>query len=295
MLKFLVAVALFVFSGISWAIAPYIQAEKVNPASVGVVAEEVAAKLKASGFQVLGHYFPQQLPDYGVVVVADDDILKIIRELGGANIVGAGIRVGVKSDGTVSYMNPDYWYRAYFRGQFEKAEDSVRTVQERLARALGAGPGFGGDVPADELPSYHYMLGMERFDSRKNELVEQVSFDQALKTIRENLAKGVARTSKVYEVVMPNEKLAVFGVAMNDETLGDASWIAKLAAQKSIAALPYEIYVVDNKAYALFGRYRIALSFPDLGMGRFLRIFSTPDEIRQTLGAVAGAEPDNQP
>jgi hypothetical protein len=295
MLKFLAAVALLVSSCTSWAITPYIQAEKLKPAATALVAEEVEEKLKAAGFQILGHYFPEQLPDYGVVVVDDEDMLNLIRELGGANIVGAGIRVGVKSDGTVSYMNPEYWYRAYFRGQYDKADNSVRTVQERLARTLGAGLGFGGDVPADELPSYHYMLGMERFDSNKNELVEHVSFDQAVKTIRNSLAKNIARTSKVYEVVMPNEKLAVFGVAMNDETLGDASWIAKLSAQQSIAALPYELYVVNNKAYALFGRYRIALSFPDLGMGHFMRIFSTPDEIRQTLGAVAGAKANNQP
>lgn len=289
MLKFLAVAVLFVSSSASWAIAPYIQAEKVKPATAVQVAEEVEGKLKAAGFQVLGHYFPKQLPDYGVVVVSDEAILKDIRALGEANIVGAGIRVGVKSDGTVSYMNPNYWYRAFFRGQFAKAEQSVRAVQEKLARALGAGPGFGGDETAADLPRYRYILGMERFDSDKNQLAEHVSFDQAVKTIRDNLANGVARTSKVYEVVMPNEKMAVFGVAMNDETLGDGSWIAKIGGQQSIAALPYELYVVNNTANALYGRYRIALSFPNLNMAHFMRIVSTPDEIRNTLAEVAGA------
>ncbi len=291
MLKFLAVAVLFVSSSASWAIAPYIQAEKLKPAATAQVTEEVEGKLKAVGFQVLGRYFPKQLPDYGVVVVSDEGIQNDIRTLGGANIVGAGIRVGVKSDGTVSYMNPDYWYRAFFRGQFAKAENSVRSVQEKLARALGAGLGFGGDETAADLPRYRYILGMERFDSDKNELAEHVSFDQAVKTIRDNLDKGVAHTSKVYEVVMPNEKMAVFGVAMNDETLGDASWIAKIGGQQSIAALPYELYVVNNTVNALFGRYRIALSFPDLNMAHFMRIVSSPDEIRQTLGEVAGAKP----
>lgn len=281
---------LLVSSSVSWAITPYIQAEKLKPAETAKVAEEVEGKLKAAGFQVLGHYFPKQLPDYGVVVVADEGILNDIRALGGANIVGAGIRVGVKSDGTVGYMNPDYWYRAFFRGQFNKAEKSVRAVQEKLARTLGAGLGFGGDETAAELPRYRYILGMERFDSDKNQLAEHVSFDQAVKTIRDNLDKGVANTSKVYEVVMPNEKMAVFGVAMNDETLGDGRWIAKIDGQQSIAALPYELYVVNNTANALFGRYRIALSYPDLNMAHFMRIVSTPDEIREALGAVAGAK-----
>ncbi len=289
MLKFLALAALLVSSSASWAIAPYIQAEKLKPAATAQVAEEVEGKLKVAGFHVLGHYFPKQMPDYGVVVVSDEGVLNDIRALGGANIVGAGIRVGVKSDGTVSYMNPDYWYRAFFRGQFAKAENSVRAVQEKLARTLGAGPGFGGDETAADLPRYRYILGMERFDSDKNQLVEHVSFDQVVKTVRENLEKGMARTSKVYEVVMPNEKLAVFGVAMNDDTLGDASWVAKIGGQQSIAALPYEIFVVNNTANALYGRYRIALSFPDLNMAHFMRIVSTPDEIKNTLAEVAGA------
>lgn len=290
MLKFLAMAALLVSSSVSWAITPYIHAEKLKPAETAKVAEEVEGKLKAAGFQVLGHYFPRQLPDYAVVVVSDEGIQNDIRALGGANIVGAGIRVGVKSDGSVSYMNPDYWYRAFFRGQFNKAEKSVRAVQEKLARTLGAGLGFGGDETAVDLPRYRYILGMERFDSDKNQLAEHVSFDQAVKTIRDNLDKGVANTSKVYEVVMPNEKLAVFGVAMNDETLGDGRWVAKIDGQQSIASLPYELYVVNNTANALFGRYRIALSYPDLNMAHFMRIVSTPDEIREALGAVAGAK-----
>lgn len=290
MLKFLAAAVLFAHASLSWAVAPYLEGEKLEPAAIAQVAEEVAGKLEATGFRVLGLYFPEQLPEYGVVVVSDDGILNDIRALGGASIVGAGIRVGVKSDGSVSYMNPDYWYRAYFGGQFGKAEQSVRAVQKKLADAIGAGPGFGGDVAAAELPAYRYAVGMERFDSRKNKLAEQVSFDEAVRIIRENLGNGVGNTSRIYEVVLPEEKIAVFGVAMNDATLGDASWIARLGGQQSIASLPYELYVVGNTAYALFGRYRIALSFPELKMAQFMRIVSTPNDIRETLSAVAGAE-----
>ncbi len=288
--KIFAASALLLSANLSWAIAPYIQAEKVGVTTTAKVAAEVEGKLKSAGFQVLGHYFPKQLPDYGVIVVSDEGILNDIRAMGGANITGAGIRVGVKSDGSVSYMNPDYWYRAYFRGQFGKAEKSVRALQEKLARVLGAGMGFGGDESAENLPKYRYIVGMERFDSDKNKLAEHVSFDQAVKTVRDNLAKGVANTSKVYEVVLPDEKLAVFGVAMNDTTLGDGRWIAKIGAQEGIAALPYELYVVNNNVNALYGRYRIAVSFPNLSMGHFMRIASTPNEIMETLGAVAGAK-----
>lgn len=290
MLKFFALAVMLFSSSLSWAITPYILGEKFKPSETAKVADEVEARLKSAGFQVLGHYLPHQLPDYGVVVVSDEGVMNEIRALGGSNIVGAGIRVGVKSDGTVTYMNPDYWYRAYFRGQFPKAEKTVSALKEKLAKTLGAGLGFGGDETAEDLPKYRYLVGMERFDSEKNLLAQHVSFDEAVKTVQENLSKGAARTSKVYEVVMPEKKMAVFGVAMNDETLGDGRWIAKIGGQDSIAALPYEIYVVNNSVYALFGRYRLAVSFPNLSMGHFMRIHSTPNEIVDMLGAVAGAK-----
>lgn len=284
------ATVLLATANLAWAISPYIQAESVKPAEAAKVADEVEGKLKGAGFQVVGRYYPRQLKDYCVVVATDEGMLNEIRALGGSSIVAAAIRVGVKSDGSITYANPDYWYRAYFRGQFGKAEKSVRDVQEKLARTLGAGMGFGGDETAHDLPRYRYILGMERFDSDKNKLAEFVSFDQAVKTVRDNLAKGVANTSKVYEVVMPEEKLAVFGVAMNDATLGDGRWLSKIGGQDSIAALPYELFIVNNTANALYGRYRIALSYPDLSMGHFMRIVSTPNEIRNAMTTVAGGE-----
>jgi hypothetical protein len=60
--------------------------------------------------------------------------------------------------------------------------------------------------------------------------------------------------------------------------------------QESIAGLPYEIYVVDNEVSAPHGRFRIALAFPDVGMGQFMRISSLPNTIIETMGAVAGVE-----
>jgi hypothetical protein len=129
---------------------------------------------------------------------------------------------------------------------------------------------------------------MERFDSEKNLLASYDSFDEALKKVRENLDKGVGRTKKIYEVVMPEKKLAVFGVAMNDETLGDGRWVAKIGGQEEIAALPYELYIVNNQVEALYARYRIALAYPALSMGHFMRIAYTPNDILKTLTAVAG-------
>lgn len=289
-MKKLVGLVLFLYPALALAISPYFYGDKVAGGDVKSVMAQVEKKLTAAGFTVVGEHRPQGLPLYGSIVATDKGLLEAIHGIGGAAIVGAGIRIGVKADGTVSYINPDYWYRAYFRKDFPKAAAAVKAVQEKLAKALGSGKAFGGDVAAEDLPGYHYMPGMETFDSDKNELKTYASFDEALQTIRGNLAKGVKHTSKVYEVVMPDKKLAVFGVAMDDPDYGESWWVAKIGPDH-IAALPWEIYVIDNKAYALFGRYRTALSWPALGMWKFMTIGSHPDTTLEMLTAVAGGKP----
>lgn len=288
-LRWITAWSLLVFSAGAWAISPYIQGNNVASGNVQAAAAAVEAKLKSGGFKVVGKYFPKTLAGYGVVIATDEAMLEEVGSVGGPAIMGAAIRVGVKADGSVTYTNPDYWYRAYFRKAFDKKEGAVKGLQARLADALGAGKGQGGDEPASSLTNYRYMIGMERIDSPKNKLAEYGSFAEALKTVRENLAKG-GKTSKVYEVVLPGQKLAVFGVAMNDAENGDGEWIKKIDMQNNIAGLPYEVYIVNNEVGSPHGRFRIALAFPDVGMGQFMRISSLPNAILDTMGGVAGVE-----
>ena len=269
------------------ALSPYIQASKVPGSDLKAVMAAVEGKLQAEGFSVVGRHTPGGIPGHGVVVITDKGMLDAIRNIGGTAIIGAGVRVGVKSDGTVTYMNPEYWYRAYFRKDYPKAESAVKTLQEKLAKAVGRGKGFGGDVDAADLSNYRYMIGMERFDADKGELKTHPSFEVALKTVQDNLAKGVAHSGKVYEVIMADKKIAVFGVAMNDAKHGEGWWVKKIGSE-NIAALPWEIVIVNGKVSALYGRYRTALGWPTLGMGTFMGISDHPDTTAEILTTVAG-------
>jgi len=289
-LRWMTAWVLLVFSASVWAISPYIQGDSVTGGNLQAAATAVEGKLKSGGFKVVGKYFPKELAGYGVVIATDEAMLAEVGSVGGYAVLGAAIRVGVKADGSVAYTNPDYWYRAYFRKNFDKKEEAVKALQGRLQKTLGAGKGQGGDEAAANLSNYRYMIGMERLDSYKNKLAEHGSFDDALKVVRDNLAKGTGKTAKVYEIVLPNRKLAVFGVAMNDSGNSDGEWISKIEMQNNIAGLPYEIYVIDKEVGAPHGRFRIALAFPDVGMGQFMRISSLPNVIVETMSAVAGAQ-----
>lgn len=289
MKKVLTALALLAWAPFAFAVSPYIKADSVTAGDVGAVMAQVEKKLQAGGFTVVGKHQPQGLAANGVVIVTDKAILDTIAKIGGDVIVGAGIRVGVKTDGTVSYVNPEYWYRAYFRSNYDANQAAIKGVEARLKAALGAGAAFGGDVEADKLAKYHYMPMMEYFDDNRD-LATHASFEQAVEAVRANLTKGTGGASKVYEVVMADKKIAVFGVAMSDPKTGEGVWVNKIEGTENIAALPYEIFVVGDKTMGFFARYRIALSWPALKMMSFGKIMATPAAIRNTLKSVAGAE-----
>lgn len=286
-MKHLIVLALWLASPLAWALNPYLLGTPLPAGELPELVAQVERKLDGEGFRVIGRHLPRGLAEHASIVVTDAAMLDAVGSAGGAAIVAAALRVGVKKDGTVSYMNPDYWARAYLRTGFAAAEPVVRAMQSRLAKALGEGAGFGGDVPADELANYRYMFGMERFDSR-TELHEHENFEAAIRAVQSNLAKGAGDTAKVYEVLMPARQIAVFGVALNNSMSGEGWWAGKIGPDH-VAALPYEIFVVGGKVHALYARYRIALSWPALGMGQFMGIVAAPSVIQETMARVAGA------
>lgn len=289
MKKLFAGLVLFVSAMAAHALQPYVTGTKVAGGDLKAATAAVEQKLTGAGFTVLGVHAGKGLPKQATVVVTDAGLSDAVKGIGGSAIVGLPIRVGVKADGTVSYQNLEYWERAYLRKDYGKAEGAVKAAAGKLEQALGSGAAFGGDVKTEDLANYRYMFGMERFDSSNSLLMEYKSFDEAVTAVRDNLAKGVKGTGKVYEVVVPDKKLAVFGVAMNDPEYGEGWWVNKIGADH-VAALPWEVFVVNGKVYALFGRFRTALAWPSLGMGQFMGISMHPDKTREMLEAVAGAQ-----
>lgn len=288
MKKMILALAILLASLSAQALQPYISGDKLPAGDVRAVAAAAEQRLTAAGFQIAGKHFPKGIASHGVIIASDTALVDSLRQIGGPAILGAPLRVGVKADGSVSYLNLEYWLRAYLRKDYSKAEPQVKAAAGRLEKALGTGKAFGGEVPAEDLPEYRYMFGMERFMA-KAEVKSFKSFEDAVATVEANLAKGVAGTAKAYELTYPDRKLAVIGFAQNDPEKGEAWWVNKIGADH-IAALPWELLIVDGTVYSLHARYRTALAWPSLGMGQFMGISRHPDYVRDMAEALAGVQ-----
>jgi hypothetical protein len=125
MKRILAGAALSLAAFAAWALQPYIVAdEKLGGGSVKTALGNAEQKLSGAGFTVIGRHQPTGINSHGVIVVTDTALVDAAKAIGGTAVVAMPIRVGVKADGTVSYINPEYWGRAYLRDKYGKTSST---------------------------------------------------------------------------------------------------------------------------------------------------------------------------
>lgn len=263
----------------------------------GDLAQKVEATktaLTANGFTVAGSYSPYA--NTTIIAVTNDELRSLAAksEMGGFGAAQRVAVVKVGNDVQVSYTNPIYLANAY------RMAGEPKDTAAKLQAALGKVEEFGAKgLTAAQLRKYHYAFGMEYFDE-PNEFVKYGSYDEAVKAVEAGLAAGKHGVTKVYRVDVAGKKETLFGVAMKnngDKHMDDAYIMNEIDFKdvKSAAHLPYDILVADNKVYAQYARFRIAISFPDLSMmgsNSFMNIMKAPEAIREALSLTAGGKKD---
>ena len=274
---------------------PFILAAK-GPGTVAEKTEATKAALTANGFTVVGSYSPYA---NATVVVVTNDALKSNAGKSERGGFGAMQRISITKQGEdiqVAYTNPVYMANAY------RMAGDLKGVAASLEKALGKIQTYGATgLTAAKLRKYHYTFGMEYFDE-PSILAEHKSYEEAVNAVEANLAAGAAGVTKVYRIDIPGKQETVFGVGMKGKTAADKNMDDKYIMSeidfkdlRSTAHLPYEVLVSGKKIYALYARFRIATSFPDLSMmgsNSFLNIMSSPEAIRKALVVSAGGKPD---
>ena len=265
---------------------PFVLASK-GAGAVSEKADQAKAALVAAGFTVVGEYSPYA--DADVVIVTNDELKKNAAQSdhGGFGAIQWVAITKVKDQVQVSYTNPVYMANVY------RMKGDLSGVAAEMAKALGKVEEFGAKgMTAKQARKYHYMVGMEYFDE-PDVLAEYGSYDEAVQAVNAKLSANKNGVSKVYRVDVPGKNESVFGVGLKgpteaDKYMDDRYIMSEIDFReiKSTAHLPYEVLVSDNKVYALYARFRIAINFPDLSMmgsNSFMNIMDTPDAIRNAL------------
>jgi hypothetical protein len=265
---------------------PFVLASSAAGSLQGAV-DSTRSALKGAGFEVVGEYSPYANAH---VIAVTNGALKAAAAKSEHGGFGAAQRVSVTEAGgsvQVAYANPAYTAAAF------RMSGSLGGVEAKLASALGSEKAFGSEkgLSDGKLRKYHYMFAMPYFDD-VDELATFDSHAAAVAHIDARLKAGVAGTKKVYRIDIPGKEETVFGVGISQGDGADAAVMktADTADLKHTAHLPYQILVSGNRAIALPGKFRIATSFPDLGMGTFMQISNAPGAIRDVLAEVAAGK-----
>lgn len=289
MKRFIVS-SMFLVMGLIWlsGISPYVKlASYEGPMNEAV--GQVETMLEESSYEVIGKYQPGDNPDLFVLVFTSDEFIALSQQSKDRGMLAAAMKVGFRNmEGkiTVSMVNPEYLFYAYFREMMNEPSFKTRAIEQssKAKAALqfdGASQeAFGGDLSAEKLMKYKYMAGMPKFDKSVS-LAEFDSFDQGLAALREGLS-GSENSLKVYEIVNMDKETAVFGIGLKDEEKGEAHFLP-IIGESHVAAMPYELILQENEATMLHGRFRFALHWPELTMKTFTKIMSSPGDVEDAM------------
>ncbi len=252
---------------------------------------KVSNALKAKNFKIFGSYSPAGNAAYKVICFTRSDIYGITLIGKDQRVLASMQKVALRKTTSgieVSLLNPEYIFNAYLRDKITAYEGKLQKVTNDIKDALKVVGSdfkpFGGSLSKKELRKYHYMMAMPYFDDPV-ELKTFSSFEEGARIIEKNLAAKKGNTLKVYSLRFNKSKIAIYGIGLLNKEEGEAYFLPKIG-DRHIAALPYEILLLGNKAIMLHGKYRLALHWPELTMTQFMKISSTPGDIEDMMEAL---------
>jgi len=268
-------------------LSPYIKVG-TSTENISVLSTNIQTLLTDNSFEILGSYSPANDAKLHVIVFTNQLIKNTVVNIKDRGALATAFKIGlVQTNGTttISYTNPPYFLRAYLDNHYNTYETAfnefTKHVQTTLSPLGNEFTPFGGSVKTKKLKDYHYKILMPYFT---DPIVLNTfdSFENGLKTISDNLASHKGNTVQVYKVIHPSKKIAVFGIGLQNNGEGEPHFLP-IIGEENIAAMPYEIILQNNTVTMLHGKYRLALHWPNLSMGTFMKIMSTPGNIENAL------------
>ena len=221
--------------------------------------KHIRTHLRKAGFKVIKTYTPAKKRYLRVVVFTNNRLMKLAskKRRGFAAILKLVVNAKTKQ---VRVMNPSYWLRAFLQKNYIVGSDTA--IQAALEKALGTLKPTSDTLRQNKLASYHFMVGLPYY-------TDMLVFPYRGKIKKRNrlFTLKLRNGSKLVGIRMPKS------IEEFIETTGE----------ENALILPYTILIEDGKVYALHGKYYIAISYPKLGMSKFIKMRSIPDKIRLTI------------
>lgn len=232
----------------------------------------VEAKLTSAGYTIVGEY---NVMDKGTTILFTDETLK--AQAAKPNRGFAALeRVYVdKENKQITLTNPVYFGKAYMQKDYDNTV-FYKELQSLVA-TFGELKASNDQLGFDDLAGYHFMFGMPYYED-VYELASGKQDELIAKEKAYNGGKDILFTLKL------SDNATLIGMKLDKKT---SEFPSKIGMQNALV-LPYLVLIENGKAKALNGKYYIALSYPLLTMGEFMKISDVPGNINTILSKPFG-------
>jgi len=278
LLTFVVATLVLSFSGCSSKDAEASENVMTKPATedvstylVGayVDVDTAKAKLTEAGFEIVTTYKVDKKGEYTTIVFTNEALKAAANKTDRG--FAAILRLLVNNEKKeISITNPVYFGKAFMQDEFDYR--SAVKVEEKLRTAFGELTNSGDKWKYDDLPGYHFMMGMPYYE--ESAVLSEGENAELLKK-----AKAYKKGKNLIFELKIGEGRTLLGYSLGRKT---SKFVKKIGYQNA-QVLPYTILIEEGKAKMLAPKYYIAVSYPQLTMGEFMTIASVPGAIEKDL------------
>jgi len=263
----------------------------ITTGNIDLLSQDIESQLQSAGFETISKYKVAGHSELQVICFSRDDLKSVCEKYTDRGALASVLKIALRqSNDTVeiSLLQPKYMFYAYFGEDYKSQEEVLNKIDADAKNILSESYGplfdFGGYLEIEKLKEYHYKVMMPYFDD-PIELEEYDSFEQGLNYIRGKIVASGKDLKSVYEVVNEKTQTAVFGLGLLETETGEGYFLP-IIGERHIAAMPYEIILQGNKVSMLHGKYRFALYWPELTMGTFMKIMSTPGDVEDVMESI---------
>jgi len=232
-------------------------------------AEDVSAKLTGAGFEVIGTYTVNKKNKLQTVVFTNDT-LKAMANKEGRGFAALGRILIDGKNNKISISNPVYFGKAFMQDSADYAQ--ILSVKDALTAAFTGLKETGDKWEYAGLADYHFMVSMPYY---QDSIVIGEGETAALLAKAESYKKGKMH---LFTLKLAENKYLV-GYDLSKRT---AKFPEKIGTDKA-GLLPYTILIENNEARMLAPKYYLAVSYPQLTMGQFMKIATVPGAIEKDL------------
>jgi len=270
-------VKLFLFLAVAFFAAHNLFAKDIstNLKAAYLESDVLAKNLKDAGFKVIGGHNVAGSGKYSVLIITSKELQKFGRRDKRGFVSVLRILINKKEKELV-VTNPEYFLRAFMEKDYKGGME--KPVADMLAKALGTLTPTDDKLEDDDIGDYHFMIGMPYY----HEFLEvgEGKVDDLLGKLE---AKAKSRIRFKLNLSSGGKKRYLIGVSLPKKI---EKFNRTLGTMNKSHLLPYMVLLEGGKAKIMHAKYFLAISFPKLSMGQFMKISDIPGEIEDNFEAI---------